>query len=189
MRMFHFALIALLCLIVAPARAGNVDDRNPVFNQPGVGVVVGAPTGGNLGTGTVNATGVYVNGQAVGGGGGSSNIISGGTIDGSLLGSSTPVTIVGERQAVTNVATTAYTTVQSDRFVCVNQTAPATITLLASPGTGTIQTINDCGGGAATFNITVQPTTGTIAGYTNVVMTQAHMSLDFQFTGTGWVLR
>ena len=44
-----------------------VDDRNPLFNN-GAGIVVGAATGGNLGPGTVNATGVFVNGTPVGGG-------------------------------------------------------------------------------------------------------------------------
>lgn len=61
--------IAALAVLAAHgvARAAPVDDRNPVINN-GAGVVVGTPTGGQLGPGTVNATGVYVNGQAVGGG-------------------------------------------------------------------------------------------------------------------------
>ena len=55
---------------------GNGTD-NPSYTLPGTGVtthggsiVVGAPTGGSQGVGTINATGLYVNGVAVGGGGG-----------------------------------------------------------------------------------------------------------------------
>jgi hypothetical protein len=64
--------LALALLVAAgavcSARAANVTDDNPVFNR-GAGIVVGAPTGGQLGPGTGNfAEGVYLNGVPVGGG-------------------------------------------------------------------------------------------------------------------------
>lgn len=59
-------LASVFCGVPEGGRAANVDDRNPTFTGPGI--VAGSPTGGNLGTGTVNAQGVYVNGVAVGGG-------------------------------------------------------------------------------------------------------------------------
>jgi hypothetical protein len=59
-------LVSALAGLSGAAYAGSVDDRNPVFAGPGI--VLGTPTGGQLGPGTINATGVYVNGVPVGGG-------------------------------------------------------------------------------------------------------------------------
>lgn len=56
-------------LAITSIEYGNTTDH-PLHQFDG-GIVVGAPTGGNKGNGTVNATGLYVNGTAVGGGGGS----------------------------------------------------------------------------------------------------------------------
>src|ERR1700733_9515652 len=65
--MFRAVLLATAFAALIPAAyAQPVDQSNPVFSGPGV--VVGAPAGGNLGPGTINTTGVYVNGQAVAGG-------------------------------------------------------------------------------------------------------------------------
>ena len=77
----------------------------------------------------------------------------------------------------------------TDRHVCVNHSAPATITLMPSPATGAVPTVADCSGGAAANTITVQPAAGTVMGTTSVAMAQAYMSLDFVYTGTGWVLQ
>jgi hypothetical protein len=49
------------------------------FNGSAGGVTVGSPTGGDKGAGTVNATGLYVNGTAVGGGAGTVTSITAGT--------------------------------------------------------------------------------------------------------------
>lgn len=64
LRKLLFACVLLCAPVIAHAQ--SVDARNPVFPGPN-GVVIGAPSGGNMGQGTVNATGVYVNGQPVGG--------------------------------------------------------------------------------------------------------------------------
>lgn len=67
MRLVIGLIMALASMTPALLRAQPVDARNPVFKGPG-GIVAGSPTGGNLGPGTINSQGVYVNGVAVGGG-------------------------------------------------------------------------------------------------------------------------
>lgn len=92
--------VALACLagvaFAGSAMAAPVDDRNPVFNQPGpkAGIVVGDPAGGNLGNGTINAeNGIAINGVAVAGGlaipnsciiGGNGSLLSGVAIGANL---------------------------------------------------------------------------------------------------------
>jgi hypothetical protein len=88
-----------------------------------------------------------------------------------------------------NVTGTTYTTLATDGFVAVNSASPVTITLVTAPPVGTTQTVNDIAGLAASANITVQPSSGTISGFTNVILTQAHMSMDFTFTSSGWIVR
>jgi hypothetical protein len=63
-------------------------------NGPG-GLTLGAPTGGDMGLGTINATGYYINGVALGGGGGTVTSVglSGGTTGLTVSGS--PVTTSG----------------------------------------------------------------------------------------------
>jgi hypothetical protein len=56
-------LIAALLLPLLPSVA-QADNPGPTFKS----VVVGTPSGGNMGSGTLNAEGLYVNGVAVGGG-------------------------------------------------------------------------------------------------------------------------
>lgn len=58
---------SVLPLHIATAGHGIFLDDNTTFSS---GVVVGAPTGGNKGVGTLNAVGLYVGGVAVGTGGG-----------------------------------------------------------------------------------------------------------------------
>jgi hypothetical protein len=90
--------------------------------------------------------------------------------------------------AYRDVTATTYTTLAADGFVAVNSVSPVTITLAAAPPIGTTQTINDAGGHAATAHITVQPASGTISGFANVILTQAHQAQAFTFTSLGWVL-
>lgn len=52
------------------------------------GMVVGSPTGGNMGAGTINATALYVNGTAVGST--STAAITSGNINGAIIGGTTP---------------------------------------------------------------------------------------------------
>lgn len=109
---------------------------------------------------------------------------AGGTMTGLLVLSG------GEAQTVRNVTAASYTASSADRFICVAPTAATTITLVASPTTGLIQTVNDCTGVARTFNITVQPASGTmLTSYTNVLMNQNNESIDFEYTGSTWVIR
>lgn len=90
---------------------------------------------------------------------------------------------------VTAVSGTTYSALGSDQLLCVSPTAATTITLAATPVVGQIQTVIDCGGAAGTNNIIVQPASGTIEGYANVLMNVNYQHLAFQYTGSTWVLR
>ena len=77
----------------------------------------------------------------------------------------------------------------TERYICVNHSSPVTITLMPSPTAGALQTVTDCAGAAGTSTITVQAASGSIMGDADVQMTQPYMSLDFVYTGSGWVLQ
>ena len=62
--------------------------------QPG-SLVIGNPTGGNQGAGTINAQGIYVNGVAIGGGGGTVTSVGLISADGCLNFTGSPVTTSG----------------------------------------------------------------------------------------------
>jgi hypothetical protein len=104
--------------------------------------------------------------------------------DGKVLGAQ----LGGSAGVTTNVTATPYTVAATDSDICVSVNAPATITL---PATATqIYTVKDCADHAATYPITIQIAGGAlIDGYTNVIMTQNAMSLDFKYSGTSWGLR
>lgn len=87
-----------------------------------------------------------------------------------------------------DVTTPTYTTQLTDEFIAVNSVVPVTITLGNTSALGTTQTISDIGRHANTANINVVPTSGTIGGFANVLMTQAGMALSFTFTSAGWVI-
>jgi hypothetical protein len=74
----------------------------------GGSVVVGSPTGGDKGAGTVNATGIYVNGSAIGAGSGtvtSVGVSSNGTYSGAVTVGASPVTTSGTITLTPNVFT------------------------------------------------------------------------------------
>ena len=64
-------------LATPPAIGGSTPAAGTFTTLNATSEVVGSPSGGNLGTGTINATGLYVNGAAVGTGSG--NVVSSGT--------------------------------------------------------------------------------------------------------------
>ena len=90
--------------------------------------------------------------------------------------------------SVVNVAAN-HSATATERYICVNHSSPVTITLMSSPTAGALQTVTDCAGAAGTSTITVQPASGTVMGAADVQMTQPYMSLDFVYTGSGWVLQ
>lgn len=51
-------------------QGSSVSSATQLFSMSATGHIAGAATGGRMGAGTINATGLYVNGVAVGGGGG-----------------------------------------------------------------------------------------------------------------------
>lgn len=64
--MNKWAFALAVSVAATPLVANAQNPGNPKFGS----VVVGNPTGGYMGAGTLNATGLYINGSAVGGGGG-----------------------------------------------------------------------------------------------------------------------
>jgi hypothetical protein len=86
---------------------------------------------------------------------------------------------------VTDVATSSYTALSTDYFLCVLTNAPVTITLPTGI-LGTVYIVKDCFGDAANNPITIQGTGGeTVDGSTATINTN-YGSLQFVFNGTDW---
>jgi hypothetical protein len=136
-------------------------------------------TGGNSASGTgmyshtTNALDFSINGSQAGGFG----------TNGVWL------TVNGEIQQIRVItASGAVTAATSDRHICVNKTtgAATTVNLFATPSTGTILTVDDCKGDAATNNITVAPNAGNIDGSATYVINTNYGSWTGIYTGTIW---
>lgn len=96
----------------------------------------------------------------------------------------------GEIKATRIITTSGnVTATSSDRIILLNKTSGAAtqVTLPSSPTAGTVITIKDMKGDAATNNITVVPASGTIDGVSSVVMSTNYASVDFVcISGTVW---
>jgi len=83
-----------------------------------------------------------------------------------------------------------YTVSATDRYVIVNQTVGAamTINLPAAPVAGRLVTVKDAKGDAATNNITVKGGVNidAVVGATGVVINTAYGCIDFIFNGSTW---
>ncbi len=140
--------------------------------NPASGLIVGSPTGGAQGIGTVNATGLFINGVAVGTGSGSVTSVnaSGGTtglsFSGGPITTSGTLTLAGTL-AVANGGTgqTSYT----DGQILIGNTATgglakATITagsgITITNGNGSITIASTAGGGTVTSVAASGGTTG-----------------------------
>jgi hypothetical protein len=77
-----------------------------------------------------------------------------------------------------------YTALQTDYFICVDHTAPVTITFPTGI-LGTVYIVKDCSGNAITFPITVQGTAEAVDGSTATIDAN-YGSLSFIFNGTEW---
>jgi hypothetical protein len=152
------------------AAAGSNSDITALTAAPGI--LVGAPTGGAQGSGTLNATGLFINGVAVGTGSGSVTSVnaSGGTTGLTFTGSpSLPITTsgtltLGGTLDVDNGGTgqTSYTDGQlligntTGNTLTKNTLAagsgisitngPGTITIAATGSGGTVTSVNASGG-------------------------------------------
>jgi hypothetical protein len=153
--------------------------------SPTTGTLVGAPTGGVQGAGTINATGLFVNGVAVGVSGGSVSSVaaSGGTTGLTFTGSpitTTGTLTLGGTLAATNGGT-GQTTYSSGQLLIGNGSGTLTkatitagsgitvtngsgsITIAAAGGSGTVTSVSGSGGTTG-LTLTGGPitTTGTL---------------------------
>lgn len=150
--------------------------------NPTTGTLIGAPTGGVKGAGTINATGLYVNGAAVGTGTGSvssvamtvptflsvtgSPITTSGTLAVSLSGTALPVANGGTGQTTytdgqllignTTGSTLAKATLTAGTGVSITNGA-GSITIAATGGTGTVTSVSFTGGIVSVATATSTP--------------------------------
>lgn len=157
------------------AAASGTNTDISVLN-PAAGLQVGSPTGGAQGAGTINATGLYVNGVAVGTGSGSvtSVALSGGTtgltVSGSPITTSGTITL-GGTLAVANGGT-GQTTYSNGQLLIGNGTGLTKATLTAGSGititngAGSITIAATAGGGGTVTSVALSGgTTGlTVSG-------------------------
>jgi hypothetical protein len=87
-------------------------------------------------------------------------------------------------------ASTDTASATTDYFLCVayTSTGAVTETLPSSPPTGLTLLIKDCGGAAATHNITITPAAGTIDGASTYVMSTNYGSVAVTFANGSWSL-
>jgi hypothetical protein len=108
-----------------PGNANNLLDLNPQ------GAVFGAASGGHMGPGTINATGVYVNGVPVGGGGGGSPGGTSGQIQYNNAGAFGGFTASGDATINTSTGAVTFATVNSNVGTWGGATFCAAITVNA----------------------------------------------------------
>jgi hypothetical protein len=101
-------------------------------------------------------------------------------------------TFTGSLKVATRVisASTDTASATTDYFLCVayTSTGAVTETLPSSPPTGLTLLIKDCGGAAATHNITITPAAGTIDGASTYVMSTNYGSVAVTFANSQWSL-
>ena len=160
------------------AAASGTNTDISVLN-PAAGLQIGSPTGGAQGAGTINATGIYVNGAAVGTGSGSvtSVALSGGTtgltVSGSPITTSGTITL-GGTLAVANGGT-GQTTYSNGQLLIGNGSGLTKATLTAGSGV----TITNGAG-----SITISATTGGGGTVTSVSGTGSANGLSLSGTVT-----
>ena len=81
-----------------------------------------------------------------------------------------------------------YSVLDTDNIILVNSSAPRTITMLASPNTGSFLAIKDALGLAATNNITVDGNGKNISGSATYAMNVNSQLSYFLFNGTQWIV-
>lgn len=155
------------------AAASGTNTDITTLNPTG-GLQIGSPTGGAKGTGTINATGLFINGTAVGVGSGSvtSVALSGGTtgltVTGSPITTSGTITLDGTL-AVANGGT-GQTTYSNGQLLIGNGSGLTKATLTAGSGV----TITNGAG-----SITISATTGGTGTVTSVNVSGGSTGLSF----------
>lgn len=95
-------------------------------------------------------------------------------------------TFANVRVVVRTATSTSDTIALSDYFVCADNSGGAATETLPTAVTGMTFLIKDCGGNAATHNITVTPAGGNIDGAGTFVMNTAYQSVAVTYTGSQW---
>jgi hypothetical protein len=114
---------------------------------------------------------------------GSTLIITGGVI--SATGKQSGTVVYTNKVVTTG---TTYQCLSTDYYVAINLGTPAAmaVTLPSSPTAGQTLVIKDGAGDAATYNITVSPSSGTLDGASNVVLNNNYASVSVFYNGTNW---
>jgi hypothetical protein len=103
---------------------------------------------------------------------------------------SATISISGALKVSTRVvsASTDTASATSDYFLCVTYTSTGAVTetLPSSPATGLTLLIKDCGGAAATNNITITPASGNIDGASTYVMSTNYGSVAVTYVNSQW---
>lgn len=82
----------------------------------------------------------------------------------------------------------AVTAATTDRYVCIAKATPAAtvVNLFASPTSGTLLTVSDCGGNGVGFNYTITPAAGNIDGSATYVINTAYGAWTGVYVNGGW---
>ena len=103
------------------------------------------------------------------------------------MGNNNIVNNIFLNQPVTSVTSTPYIAQASDSLIAVNYGAASAITLpSASANSGKSYLIKDVSGAAATNNITITPSSGTIDGASNSKISTNYGALEVFSNGSNW---
>lgn len=95
-----------------------------------------------------------------------------------------------QAQFMTNrtvVSATPYAVLATDYYLAITTSSLAiTVNLPASPGTNRLFIIKDLSGNAATNNITIVPSSGTIDGQASYIMNSNYQAIQLLFNGTNY---
>lgn len=133
------------------------------------GVLIGTPTGGAQGAGTINATNLYVNGVAVGGGGGSGISIGTTTISG---GTNTDIEF-------NNAGVVGEYAISGTGSVCMTTNCSMTTPALGTPSAAILTNATGTASGLTAGNVT------TNANLTGVITSVGNATSIASQTGTG----
>lgn len=160
-------------------------------------VAVFADTSGTIQDGGAAPTGTMASQNA------NAVAVTGGTIDGTAIGATTPSTIKVTTADISGILTTHSGTIHNvrvvvasgavamattDEYVVVNKTAggATVVNAISSPTSGTLHCIKDGKGDANTNNITFTPNAGNVDGAATFVMNQNFQGACFLYNGTQW---
>lgn len=177
---------AITAMFAAPGPIGGTTPNTGAFTTlTATSAVVGAATGGNQGAGTINATGLFINGVGVGTGSGSVTNVSGtGTVNGiTLTGSVTTsgnLTLGGTLSGVSLSSQVTGTLPIANGGTGATDAATARANLGAGTGNGTVTSVSGTG------SVNGLTLSGTVSSSGNITLggTLSGVSLGSAVTGT-----